>query len=147
MTCSCNFFTEAVEGLVFGVADRLEELGIRPVAAARVPAGAVAGLITGRGAAGRVKFGDGGPQADDGARIEARARRAVQDRGDGRGQFAGLLQHLRARVQLLLVTAHDQVLSLRSAVKEGDGCAGRAIRSPPLAKQGRERKRTIPANE
>jgi hypothetical protein len=97
MTCSCNFFTEAVEGLVFGVADRLEELGIRPVAAARVPAGAVAGLITGRGAAGRVKFGDGGPQADDGARVDTRTGRAVEDPGDSRGQFTGLLEHLRAR--------------------------------------------------
>ena len=57
---------EPVEGLVFGVTDCLEELGVGPVPAARLPVGAAARLITGRGAAGRVQFADGGPQADDG---------------------------------------------------------------------------------
>ena len=110
MTCSCELpsVADRVEGLVFGVTDRLEELGVGAVPAAGVPAGAVARLITGRGAAGRVQFGDGGPQADDGARVEARTGRAVEDRGDGRGQFTGLLQHLRTRVQLFLIPAHDQ---------------------------------------
>ena len=88
---------EPLADLVFGVADRLQELAVGPVPAAGVPVGAAACLVTGR-AAGRVQCGDGGPQADDGARVDARAGRAGQDRGDGRGQFTGLVQHLRARV-------------------------------------------------
>ena len=83
--CELPHVAERVEGLVFGVTDRLEELSIGAVPAAGVPVGAAAGLITGRGAARRIQCGDGGPQADDGARVEARTGRAVQDRGDGRG--------------------------------------------------------------
>ena len=112
------YVAEPVADLVFGVADRLQELAVGPVPAAGVPVGAAARLVAGRGA-GRVECGDGGPQADDGARVDARAGRAGQDRGDGRGQFTGLVQHLRARVKLFLVAAHDRVLPLRVLLVEG----------------------------
>jgi hypothetical protein len=86
--------------------------------ATRTPVGAAAGLVAG-GAAGWVERGEGGPQADHGARVDARAGRAGQDRGDGRGQLTGLVQYLRARVELFFVAAHDLNLPLRAVLVKG----------------------------
>ena len=65
----------------------------------------------------------GGGQADHRLRVDARALRAREDPGDALGEFPGLVQHLRARVQLLLFTAHDPGLPSRSDTCGGDGCA------------------------
>src|SRR5262249_44462026 len=139
-------FAEALPDLVLGIGQRLEELGVRAVPGTVPPVLLAARLITGFPAC-RVEFPYGGAQADDGARVDARALRAREHLTDGLGQFPGLVEHLRTRVQPFLFTAHDRVLSSRSAACGGDGCASRANRSAPPAKQGRERMANDSANE
>ena len=99
--------------LVLSVADGFQELGIGTVPAARLPVRVAARLVA-RCAACRVERPDRFPQAGDGGRVDARAGRAGEDPGEGRGELAGVVQHLRARVQLFFVAGHQRLLmSLR----------------------------------
>ena len=123
--------------LILGIGQRLEELAVGAEPGAVLPVLLAARAVAGAGAG--IQGLQGGGQADHGPRVDARALRAREDLGDGLGEFPGLVEHLRARVQLFLFTAHDPGLPSRSAASGGDGCADPAIRLMSRARQGMKR--------
>lgn len=106
---------------------RLKELGVGPVPAAGVPVVLGSGVVAGTGAG--VEGPGGGGQASDGGRVDARALRAREDRGDRLDELADVFEDFRACDELLLVSAHDPCLPLRNVTLEGTGARPRRNRS------------------
>ena len=103
--------------VTLGLADRLQEFGIGSISAAGEPIFLAASVVPGIGA--EVERPGRSGQAGGRSRVHARALRAREDRGDQPGQFVSVVEHLRAREELFLVTAHDPAFRYGTSFQRG----------------------------